>query len=141
MCSSDLVATVPMMGFTAALAGLQSVALIGVGLSQSPFLIFASIILFGLTIGNLLMMQPLLMAQRFGVRDYPTIFGRSQAIGIIGVAGGPLLIGWLFDVFGSYRVPYTVAAVLCAVGAGILAVAGPADAGKRLLDDSVVSAS
>jgi len=100
--------------------------LIGVGLSQSTGLIFVSIILFGLTIGNLLMMQPLLMAERFGVLAYPTIFGRSQAIGIIGVAGGPLLIGWLFDVFGSYRVPYIVAAVLCAVGAAILAMAGSA---------------
>ena len=136
-----LVASVPMMGFTAALAGLQAVALIGVGLSQSTVLIFVSIILFGMTIGNLLMMQPLLMAERFGVRDYPTIFGRSQAIGIIGVAGGPLLIGWLFDLFGSYRVPYTVAAVLCAVGAGILASAGPANGADRVADDLRASAS
>lgn len=80
-----------------------------------------------MTIGNLLMMQPLLMAERFGVLDYPTIFGRSQAVGIIGVAGGPLLIGWLFDVFGSYRVPYTVAAVLSLIGMLILSTAGSAD--------------
>lgn len=122
-----LVAVVPMMRFTVFLAGLQAVALIGVGLSTSTPLIFASIVLFGMTIGNLLMMQPLLMAERFGVLDYPTIFGRSQAVGIIGVAGGPLLIGWLFDVFGSYRAPYTIAAVLSLIGMLILSTAGPAD--------------
>lgn len=122
-----LVAVVPMMRFTVFLAGMQAVALIGVGLSTSTLLIFASIVLFGMTIGNLLMMQPLLMAERFGVRDYPTIFGRSQAVGIIGVAGGPLLIGWLFDVFGSYRAPYTVAAILSLIGMVILSTAGPAD--------------
>lgn len=121
-----LVATVPMMRFTVVLAGMQAVALVGVGLSTSTVLIFAAIIVFGMTIGNLLMMQPLLMAERFGVLDYPTIFGRSQAIGIIGVAGGPLLIGWLFDVFGSYRVPYLVAASLSAIGMLILSTAGSA---------------
>ena len=72
------------------------------------------------------MMQPLLIAERFGVLDYPRIFGRSQAITIVGVAGGPLLIGWLYDVFGSYEFPYVSAAALCAVGASILFVAGPA---------------
>ena len=122
-----LVSIVPMMRFTVVLAGLQAVALIGLGLSTSTPLIFASIILFGMTIGNLLMMQPLLMAERFGVRDYPTIFGRSQAVGILGVAGGPLLIGWLFDVFGSYRMPYTIAAGLSLIGMAILSTAGPAD--------------
>ena len=95
-------------------------------MSQATVLIFASIVLFGMTVGNLLMMQPLLIAERFGVRDYSTIYGRSQAVTIVGVAGGPLLIGWLFDVFGSYEVPYAVASALCLAGAVILSQAGPA---------------
>ncbi|WP_040492178.1 MFS transporter [Ilumatobacter nonamiensis] len=121
-----LVSAIPMMRFTVIIAGLQSVALVGLGLSQSTVLIFVSIILFGTTIGNLLMMQPLLIAERFGVLDYPRIFGRSQAISIVGVAGGPLLIGWLYDVFGTYQWPYVAAALVCAVGTAVLYVAGPA---------------
>ncbi len=121
-----LVAWMPMMRFTVVVAAMQTVALVGVGLSQSMALIFVSIVLFGMTIGNLLMMQPLLIAERFGVLDYPRIFGRSQAITIVGVAGGPLLIGWLYDVFGSYEIPYVSAAVLCAVGTSVLFLAGPA---------------
>ncbi len=121
-----LVSVAPMTGFTVAIAALQSVALVGLAFSQSTLLIFAAIVLFGMTIGNLLMMQPLLIAERFGVLDYPRIFGRSQAITIVGVAGGPLLIGWLHDVFGSYRFPYVSAALMCALGAVILLAAGPA---------------
>ncbi|WP_420450760.1 MFS transporter [Ilumatobacter sp.] len=121
-----LVTTVPMTTFTVVAAGLQAVALAGIALSSSVVWIFGFIVVFGMTVGNLLMMQPLLIAERFGVLDYPRIFGRSQAIAIAGVAGGPLLIGWLHDVFGTYEVPYLAAAVLCLIGTGILALAGPA---------------
>jgi MFS family permease len=134
-----LVTSVSMMRFTVAVAGLQSIALVGVGLFQQTMLLFVSIVLFGATIGNLLMMQPLLIAERFGVLDYGKIYGRSQAITIAGVAGGPLLIGALFDVFGSYEVPYVIAAILCAIGAGILALAGPANVAAEADHDSVVS--
>ena len=116
----------PMMAFTVVVAGIQTVALVLLAVVTSKLLIFASIVLFGMTIGNLLMMQPLLIAERFGVRDYPRIYSRSQFIGILGVAGGPLLLGSLYDVSGSYRVPYLVAAFACAVGVAVLAAAGPA---------------
>lgn len=121
-----LVSIVPMVGLTVVLAMLQSVALVSLAVSSSTVLIFASIVLFGMTVGNLLMLQPLLIAERFGVADYPRIYGRSQAIAIVGVAGGPLLIGWLYDVFGSYEWPYVITAGLCLVGAAVIARAGPA---------------
>jgi MFS family permease len=122
------VQVMPMMRFTVVIAGVQSVALVMLAFVSSTVLIFASIILFGLTIGNLLMMQPLLLAERFGVRDYPRIYSRSQFVALVGVAGGPLLLGWLYDVSGSYRLPYLAAAACCTVGVGILSLAGPATA-------------
>ena len=72
------------------------------------------------------MLQPLLLAERFGVADYPKIYSRSQFIAFVGVAGGPLLLGWLYDVSGSYRLPYSVAGGLCVIGVVFLAAAGPA---------------
>ena len=107
-----VVQSLPMMRFTVIIAGLQTVALLGLAVVSSKLLIFVTIVVFGMTIGNLLMMQPLLIAERFGVLDYPKIFGRSQFVAVVGVAGGPFLLGWLYDVSGSYRVPYIVAAVL-----------------------------
>ncbi len=115
-----------MTAFTVVVAGMQAAALLFLAVAESTVTIFLSIVLFGMTIGNLLMLQPLLIAERFGVRDYPRIFGRSQFVTVFGVAGGPLLLGWLYDVSGSYRVPYLAASACCVVGVGVIAMAGPA---------------
>ncbi len=121
-----IVAYVPMMGFTAILAALQAVALVALAVSTSTWALLASIILFGATVGNILMLQPLLIAERFGVADYPRIYSRSQFYSTLGVAGGPLLLGWLHDHAGGYRTSYLVAGACALAGAGILAVGGPA---------------
>ena len=42
--------------------------------------------MFGFTVGNLLMLQPLMLAQAFGVMDYPKIFSLSQAVSTLGIA-------------------------------------------------------
>ena len=109
-----VVARLPMAGFTVGLAAVQAVALVGLAFAETKLAIFAAIILFGATIGNILMLQPLLIAERFGVLDYPRIFSRAQFITMVGVAGGPLLLGWLYDNAGGYRTSYIVAAVLLA---------------------------
>jgi MFS family permease len=126
LAGGRLVQVLPMMKFTVIIAALQTLALAALSIVESKLLIFLAIMLFGCTIGNLLMMQPLLLAERFGVRDYPKIYSRSQFIAVIGVAGGPLLLGWLHDVFGTYRIPYLAAAGCCIVGTVVLAAGGPA---------------
>jgi MFS family permease len=119
---------VPMMRLTVALVAAQAVALAVIGFADTTWVLFAAIVLFGATIGNVLMLQPLLIAERFGVRDYPRIFSRTQLVAVIGTAGGPLLLGALYDVFGSYEVPYAVAAACSLTGAIVLALGGPATA-------------
>jgi MFS family permease len=119
---------VPMMRLTVALVAAQAVALAVIGFADTTWVLFAAIVLFGATIGNVLMLQPLVIAERFGVRDYPRIFSRTQLVAVIGTAGGPLLLGALYDVFGSYEVPYAAAAACSLTGAIILALGGPATA-------------
>ena len=85
------------------------------------------IVVFGATIGNTLMLQPLLIAQRFGVRDYPRIFSRTQMVTVVGTAGGPLLLGLLRDHAGGYRASYLAAAACSIVGAAVLASGGAAE--------------
>lgn len=120
-----VVTSVPMTAFTAALAAVQMVAMIGLALASTTLGIFGSIVLFGATIGNILMLQPLLIAERFGVRDYPQIYSRAQLFALVGTAGGPLLLGWLHDLSGGYRLAYLVAAGCSVAGAAAILWAGP----------------
>ncbi len=123
-----VVASTPMVPFTAALAALQMVALVSLGFADSSPFIFGSIVLFGATIGNILMLQPLLIAERFGVRDYPKIFSRAQLFALVGTAGGPLLLGWLHDTSGGYRASYIAAGGCSVVGAAVILMSGSSTA-------------
>ncbi len=123
-----VIASMPMVPFTAVLAGLQMVALVSLGFAASTAHIFGSIVLFGATIGNILMLQPLLIAERFGVRDYPKIYSRAQLFGLVGTAGGPMLLGWLHDASGGYRTSYIVAGCLSLTGAGVIMMSGSSNA-------------
>lgn len=121
-----VVTRIPMMTFTVVLAVLQMAALVSLAFASTTLTLLLAIVLFGATVGNILMLQPLLIAERFGVLDYPRIFSRSQFFTTLGVAGGPLLLGWLHDHAGGYRTSYIVAGACALVGAGVLAWGGPA---------------
>ena len=129
-----VVARLPMAGFTITLATLQSVALVAIAFSESRVALFAAIVVFGATVGNILMLQPLLIAERFGVVDYPRIFSRSQFIMMLGTALGPLVLGWLHDNAGGYQTSYLVAAGCSMAGAAVLASGGAA----TMIDDRQV---
>lgn len=121
-----IVSYVEMARFTVALAATQALSLALLAMSNTTWALFAAIVLFGATVGNLLMLQPLLLAERFGVLDYPRIFSRSQFITMFGIAAGPLLLGWLHDEAGGYRTSYLVAAALSFGGALVVSAGGPA---------------
>ncbi|MEM8707384.1 MAG: MFS transporter [Actinomycetota bacterium] len=113
----------PLMTFTIVLAVVQGVTLAGVAFADSRVAIVIVAFCFGTTIGNLLMLQPLIIASAFGVAAYPRIFAFQQLVITAGVAGGPLLLGALRDA-SSYRASYLVAASLSFVAAMIMAASG-----------------
>ncbi len=121
-----VVTRVGTMRLTVFLAILQSGSMVIMAFAEVPIVAFIGIVGFGMTIGNILMLQPLLIAERFGVRDYPRIFSRTQLYTTVGTAGGPLLLGWLRDVAGGYRTSYLVAAAFSLSGALVLRQAGSA---------------
>lgn len=118
-----LIPKTSMIRFTIGIAGVQAVALATLSFMESPLLILLSIGLFGAAIGNMLMMQSLLIADRFGVRDFPRILARVGLIAFSGTAGGPLLLGWLHDVAGGYRTSYLVAGMCSLIAMVIFSMA------------------
>ena len=108
-----------LIAMTSILSIVQGFSLIWISQVHGKVMLIAAAILFGCTIGNLLMLQPLVIADRFGVVDYPRIYSVMQLIVTgLGVAGGPYLLGWLHDV-ASYTTSYMVAAGL-SIGGGFV---------------------
>lgn len=109
------------VGLMAAQAG--SLVLLAVLDGQVGLLV--ATVLFGLTVGNLLMLHPLLLAEQFGVRDYARIYSRSQFIATFGVAAGPAVVGVLHDVLGGYGAAFSLAAGASVLAAMVLTASGP----------------
>lgn len=117
---------VPLIGFLAVLGIVQGVALGLIAFANSTVPLFAAIVLFGMTIGNILMLQPLVIVERFGVREYPRIYSRATFFAMFGTAAGPLLLGWLYDHAGGYRTAYLVGGAGSVLGACVWRWSGPA---------------
>jgi MFS family permease len=99
-----------------------SLAVLAVLDAALPLLVLT--VVFGLTVGNLLMLHPLLLAERFGVRDYGRIYSRSQLVATLGVAAGPLFMGALHDVVDGYGIAFVITGAASAVGAVVLTASG-----------------
>ncbi len=122
-----VVTKIPARTMTLVLIGVQAFALALIALADTRSALIAASAIFGLSVGNLLMLQPLLLAETFGVREYSRIYSFSQLFGTIGVAGGPFALGFLRDLF-SYRT-----ALLIGSGANLVAIATLLAAGSTLL--------
>ncbi|MEZ5251308.1 MAG: MFS transporter [Ilumatobacteraceae bacterium] len=120
LVGGQVLARLPMARFTAMMAALQGAALVWIALVTSSVPLFGGIVLFGATVGNLLMLHPLLVAHQFGPADYARIFSRSQFVVFLGTAAGPYLLGALHDATDGYRVAYVVAGTLSLTGALLL---------------------
>jgi MFS family permease len=116
LSGSVIVSRIGARRFTFAVLALQSVGLGLFAFASGSFAVTLTTVVFGLMIGNVLLLHPLLLATTFGVRDYPRIYGRSQFYTTLGVAGGPFLYGFLRDHAGGYRTAYVVGAAVTLLG-------------------------
>ncbi len=126
-----IVTRFPTKPFTAVLILVQVLALVILAQAMTATGLVLGSIVFGMSIGNLLMLQPLLLAEAFGVAQYSRIYSFSQLIGTIGVAGGPFALGLTRDSF-DYRVAFVVAALSSLVGFLALNATGNVDKVRTL---------
>ena len=107
----------PLRAFAMAMLTIQGLALCGLAVSYDTPGLLGSSAAFGASMGNILMLQSLLMAQEYGVAEYPRVFAIGNLLAVTGIAGGPLLLGVLYEQMGGYEGPFLVAA-----GASALAI-------------------
>jgi sugar phosphate permease len=82
-------------------------------------------LMFGFTIGNVYMMQSLIVGEIFGMVSFASVFGLVSLAGQAGSALGPIGVGLLHDRAESYTVPFTVLATLTYVAAAVVLAARP----------------
>jgi MFS family permease len=125
-----LVTRMSIRRFTLANLVGQAVGLTIIALAGGPLMVIIGAAVFGATVGNLLMLHPLWLADGFGVRAYPKIFSLSNALTVIGLAAGPALLGIVFDAF-DYRWAYLLAASASILALAAMAAAGAGPRGAR----------
>ncbi len=95
-------------------------------------------LIFGFTIGNVYMMQALLVGEIFGMVSFGSIFGLLSMAGQIGSGVGPFAVGYLHDQSGSYTLPFVVTSVITYLAAIVILFARPmAESGGGWSEDAL----
>ncbi|HTO70897.1 MAG TPA: MFS transporter [Myxococcota bacterium] len=80
---------------------------------------------FGLTMGNIFMLQPLLVAEYFGVASFASVLGTLQLVTQLASGLGPVAVGVAFERTGGYARPLAVLAGLALSAALVLSRVRP----------------
>ena len=112
-------------GFTVANLLLQTAGVAVLGFADSVTAVTVGAVAFGASVGNLLMLQPLQLAETYGPTALARVFALANAVTLLGVAAGPLLFGLVRD-STSYDSAYVLAAVGSGVALAVLLTAGAA---------------
>ena len=104
---------------------LQTVAMLLLAFASGWTALLFSLAVFGASVGNLLMLHPLLVADAWGPAPYARLFSISHLLTSFGVALGPALLGYAYATSGGYEAAFLGAAVL-SLAATCIYVAGRA---------------
>lgn len=109
---------------------LQVIGLTSIAFASNGMFAVIAAGLFGLSVGNLLMTQPLWLAQIYPPQIYARVFARANAISVLGLAFGPYGMGLIFDASGDATYTY---AYMVGVASSMLAliIVFVASAGKQ----------
>ncbi|MCW9032959.1 MAG: MFS transporter [Rhodospirillales bacterium] len=117
---------VSMRSFTVSILIFQAMSLAFLALANSGVMLLIGAALFGATVGNALMLLPLLLADAFGVKDYARIYANSQMMTTFGIASGPAVLGMLYSATGGYYWSYMAVAATALISVAIFLFSGPA---------------
>lgn len=105
-----IAARVQIRTFTLGAICLQAIGLVLLSIASGPAGALFATALFGLSVGNLLMSQPLWLAHAYPADVYSRVFAMANALSVIGVAAGPFFMGWVVDAL-DYRAAFLLAFV------------------------------
>jgi len=99
---------------------LSTFSLSALALFPTPAGLIAASVVYGLTIGNVTTLPPIIVRREFGAASFGALYGVSASAIQVANAFGPGMFGVMRDAFGSYAPPLLVAAVLNFIAAAVI---------------------
>jgi MFS family permease len=109
---------------------IQGVAVITLAHYHHVVILYLGTLAFGLTMGNIIMMQSLIIGECFGFVSFATVSGLAGVFTMSGASFGPLIAGVIFDATQSYRTAFTLFAAVSLVAVFVIYFAKPPDPEK-----------
>ena len=101
---------------------LAAVSFVIMALFPAPAALVGGSVVFGLTVGNVTTLSPIIVRREFGAASFGAIFGIASCGIQLGTALGPGFYGLLHDASGSYRLPLLLAAAMDLLAGIIIAI-------------------
>ena len=99
---------------------IQATAVLALAFSEHIVVLYLCTFAFGLTMGSILMMQSLIIGECFGMVSFATVSGVVGFFVSAGAAFGPSMAGFIYDFSQSYRISFTIFAVMSLLAAGVI---------------------
>ena len=93
--------------------------------STTGWMLFAFAAIYGFAHGGFFTVMSPLVAELFGIGSHGLLFGIVLATGTIGGTIGPLFAGRMFDMTGSYQIPFLVLTGLAVTGFAMVLLLKP----------------
>jgi MFS family permease len=106
--------------FMTLLGGLQALAMGLLSVDAGAAGVLVAVTVFGLAVGNLLVLIPVVIVESFGGAHYPSIYAMIQLVSTIGIATGPILFGAARQAGGDYGPAALSAAAVSLLAAAVL---------------------
>jgi sugar phosphate permease len=87
---------------------VQAGAVLSMAYFRSVGILYLGTLAFGLTMGGIVMLQPLLIGECFGLVSFGTITGLAGLFSVSGAAFGPVIAGLIYDATRDYRIAFTI---------------------------------
>ena len=104
---------------------LQGIAVITLAHYHNVVILYLGTLIFGITMGNIIMMQSLITAECFGLVSFATVSGLAGVFTMSGAAFGPTIAGFIYDATQSYQIAFTIFAIMSAIAALVIYFARP----------------
>jgi MFS family permease len=108
---------------------IQGAAVITLAHFHHTAILYLGTLAFGLTMGNIIMMQSLITAECFGLVSFATVSGLAGVFTMSGAAFGPAIAGFIFDATQSYRTAFNIFAAMSVIAILVIYFAKPPEPG------------